>query len=242
MRIFAIIAAALLASLAIAATATAAPLQTAGYDDYGNFICEDYDFDGYDDETEDWCGSEDENDGGYEDGDGSDDYQTSPGDIPPVEPPAEPLPEPDPTIWWPKPPKGAVAKLRANGRTARAPRSAPAPVKAMIRAANSLTRKPYKWGGGHGRWKDSGYDCSGSVSYVLRAGGLLSFPMVSGGLAKWGKSGKGRWIQIYANKGHVFMVIAGLRFDTSGWGERGPRWRTEQRGTRGFKLRHPAGL
>lgn len=170
------------------------------------------------------------------------DYQTSPGDTPPAdwEQPAEP--EPDPTKYWPAPPRGAVAKLRANGRTAVAPKSAPPPVKAMIKAANSLTRKPYKWGGGHGRWNDRGYDCSGAVSYVLRAGGLLSYPMVSGTLAKWGKKGKGRWIQIYANKGHVFMVVAGLRFDTSGFGERGPRWRTEPRGTRGFRLRHPAGL
>lgn len=112
----------------------------------------------------------------------------------------------------------------------------------MIRAANSLTRKPYKWGGGHGAWKSSGYDCSGATSYVLRAGGLLGWPMVSGQLAKWGKHGKGRWVQVYAHKNHVFIVIAGLRFDTSGAGERGPRWRTEPRGIQGFKLRHPAGL
>lgn len=237
MRFLSIVVSALLACLAFAAVASAAPVAAASHDRYD---CEDYDWDGYDDYTDEWCGYGDEP--GYDDGDGSDDYQTSPGDIAPPAPPAEPLPEPDPTIWWPKPPKGAVAKLRANGRTARAPKSAPAPVRKMIRAANSITRKPYKWGGGHGKWNDRGYDCSGAVSYVLRAGGLLTYPMVSGGLAKWGKSGKGRWIQIYANKGHVFMVIAGLRFDTSGYGERGPRWRTEQRGTRGFKLRHPAGL
>lgn len=170
-----------------------------------------------------------------------DDFYTSPGDTPPEEwvPPADPS---EPTTIWPAPPRGAVAKLRANGRTAVAPKSAPAPVKRMIKAANSLTRKPYKWGGGHTAWKSSGYDCSGAVSFVLNAGGLLDVPMVSGGLAKWGKSGKGRWVQVYAHKNHVFMVIAGLRFDTSGMGERGPRWRTEARGTKGFRLRHPAGL
>ena len=112
----------------------------------------------------------------------------------------------------------------------------------MIKAANSLTRKPYKWGCGHGKWRDRGYDCSGATSFVLRAGGQLSWPMVSGGLAKWGITGRGRWIQIYANRGHVFMVIAGLRFDTSGYGESGPRWRIEPRGVKGFRLRHPAGL
>lgn len=185
-----------------------------------------------------WDETECEDPAQSEDGD----YQTSPGDTPPEdwEQPVEP--EPDPTKYWPAPPRGAVAKLRANGRTAVAPKSAPPPVKAMIKAANSLTRKPYKWGGGHAKWYDRGYDCSGATSFVLRAGGLVTYPMVSGTLAKWGKKGKGRWIQIYANKGHVFMVVAGLRFDTSGMGERGPRWRTEPRGTKGFRLRHPAGL
>lgn len=170
-----------------------------------------------------------------------DDYYTSPGDTPPEEwaPPAEPE---EPTDMWPAPPRGAVAKLRANGRTAVAPKSAPPAVKKMIRAANALTRKPYKWGGGHSAWKSRGYDCSGATSYVLRAGRLLNLPMVSGQLAKWGKQGKGRWVQVYAHKNHVFMVIAGLRFDTSGVGERGPRWRIEERGIKGFKLRHPAGL
>lgn len=171
------------------------------------------------------------------------DYWTSPGDVPPGDdwdPPVEP--EPDPTKYWPAPPRGAVAKLRANGRTAVVPKSAPRSVKRMIKAANSLTKKPYKWGGGHSSWKSRGYDCSGATSYVLRAAGLVSWPMVSGSLAKWGKRGKGRWVQIYANKGHVFIVIAGLRFDTSGLGERGPRWRTEPRSTRGFRLRHPARL
>ncbi|MGH2906996.1 MAG: hypothetical protein ACRDKI_09565 [Solirubrobacterales bacterium] len=160
----------------------------------------------------------------------------------PEEPTAPTGPTEPPVTYWPAPPRGAVAKLRANGRTAVAPKSAPPPVKKMIKAANSITRKPYKWGGGHGTWHDRGYDCSGSVSYVLHSTGLLDWSLVSGDLAKWGLKGQGRWVQIYANSGHVFMVIAGLRFDTSGAGESGPRWRVEPRFTKSFKLRHPAGL
>ena len=137
--------------------------------------------------------------------------------------------------------KGREARLGSNG-VAYAPSKAPIAVKRAIWAANQLRKKPYKWGGGHGKWADSGYDCSGSVSYVLHAAGLLGAPQVSGTLARYGKSGKGKWITIYANNGHVFMVIAGLRFDTSGPGERGPRWRPYRRSTRGFAVRHPAGL
>lgn len=147
-----------------------------------------------------------------------------------------------PGDWtWPAPPKGKYAKIRDNGRTAVAPKSAPRKVKLMVRAANSLTKKPYIWGGGHSRWHDKGYDCSGAVSFVLRAGGFVSWPMVSGQLARWGSNGAGRWVRIYANSEHVFMVIAGLRFDTTPWfpGEKGPRWRTTVRGTKGFALRHP---
>ena len=139
--------------------------------------------------------------------------------------------------------KGRRAALGSNG-LAYAPSKAPRAVKLAIWAANQLRRKPYKWGGGHGRWKDSGYDCSGSVSYVLHAAGLLNGSLTSGGFMRWGKPGLGKWITIYANKGHVFMVIAGLRFDTSplGAGERGPRWRGFGRRDGGFKKRHPAGF
>ena len=139
--------------------------------------------------------------------------------------------------------KGRVAKLGTNG-AAYAPSKAPASVKRVIWAANQLRRKPYKWGGGHGRWKDAGYDCSGAVSYALHAAGLLGAPQTSGTLTRYGKSGAGRWISIYANKGHVFMVVAGMRFDTSpyGSGARGPRWRITARPAGGFKVRHPAGL
>jgi cell wall-associated NlpC family hydrolase len=139
--------------------------------------------------------------------------------------------------------KGSQARLGSNG-AAYAPSKAPTSVKRAIWAANQLKRKPYKWGGGHGGWKDSGYDCSGSTSYVLHAAGLLGSPMVSGNFARYGKSGVGRWISIYANNGHVFMVIAGMRFDTSpyGAGGKGPRWRVSARPAGGFKVRHPAGL
>ncbi len=157
-------------------------------------------------------------------------------------PPPEPPPVGD--AVWPAPPGGKYAKLRANGRTAVAPKRAPKAVKRMIRAANSLTKKPYVWGGGHRRWRDRGYDCSGATSFVLRAGGHAFWPMVSGTLARWGVNGPGRWVQVYAHRTHVFMVIAGLRFDTSAWGsgERGPRWRQTVRPTWGFKLRHPRKL
>ncbi|MFT4049229.1 MAG: hypothetical protein QM648_05245 [Solirubrobacterales bacterium] len=181
------------------------------------------------DTGDDWSGGDDWGDwGGDDSGDSSDGNPVTP-----------------PVVQWPAPPKGAYAKLRSNKRTAVAPKAAPKPIKAMIRAANSITKKPYKWGGGHGRWYDSGYDCSGSVSFVLRAGGYLNSPLVSGDLAKWGRKGAGNWVRIYANKSHVFMVIAGLRFDTSSYGAgggSGPRWRATVRPTKGFRLRHPAGL
>lgn len=142
---------------------------------------------------------------------------------------------------WPAPKGGKYGVIRANGRTAYAPKNAPAAVKRMFRAANSLTKKPYVWGGGHQSWYSRGYDCSGATSFVLRAGGFVSWPMVSGTLANWGSRGAGRWVQIYANREHVFMVIAGVRFDTTAWfpGEKGPRWRSTVRGTKGFTLRHP---
>jgi len=139
--------------------------------------------------------------------------------------------------------KGRLAALGSNG-VAYAPSKAPRSVKLAIWAANQLRNKPYRWGGGHGRWKDSGYDCSGSVSYALHAAGLLGRPLTSGGFTRYGKPGTGRWISIYANDGHIFMVVAGLRFDTSamGAGEKGPRWRPFGRRAGGFKVRHPAGL
>jgi hypothetical protein len=136
---------------------------------------------------------------------------------------------------------GPVARLDSHGM-AHPPASAPISVQAAIWAGNQLQRKPYKWGGGHGNWKDRGYDCSGTVSYVLHAGGLLQSPLVSGAFARWGKSGRGRWITIAANSGHAYVYLAGLRLDTSGSGGKGPRWRLEPRSNRGFRIRHPRGL
>jgi hypothetical protein len=139
--------------------------------------------------------------------------------------------------------KGSQARLGSSG-VAYAPSKAPAAVKRAIWAANQLRKKPYKWGGGHGGWKDAGYDCSGSVSYALHAAGLLTSSQVAATFARYGKAGAGRWISIYANSGHVFMVIAGMRYDTSpyGSGARGPRWRLTARPAGGFKVRHPAGF
>ena len=108
---------------------------------------------------------------------------------------------------------GTRAVLK-NG-LAYAPSQAPAEVKAVIWAANQIRHKPYKWGGGHGSWKDTGYDCSGSVSYALHGGGLLSYPLDSRGFMRYGEGGGGAWVSIYANNGHAYAVIAGLRFDTS---------------------------
>jgi peptidoglycan hydrolase-like protein with peptidoglycan-binding domain len=134
------------------------------------------------------------------------------------------------------------ATLSSDGRTAIAPDSAPQAVKDAIAAANEITNKPYKYGGGHGSWEDSGYDCSGSVSYALHGGGLLNKPLDSTGFESWGQAGKGQWITVFANSGHAWAIIAGLRFDTSGAGEEGPRWRPEARSSSGYTIRHPAGL
>jgi cell wall-associated NlpC family hydrolase len=142
----------------------------------------------------------------------------------------------------PPPPPIATAALAPDARTALTPLGAPAQVQAAVAAANRITRKPYRWGGGHGRWKDKGYDCSGSVSYVLHAAGLLDAARDSSGFMSYGNRGSGRWMTIYANGGHAYMVIAGLRFDTSGRGEDGPRWRLEPRSGRGFVKRHVVGL
>jgi cell wall-associated NlpC family hydrolase len=126
---------------------------------------------------------------------------------------------------------------------ARAPGNAPEAVRAVIAGGNAIADFPYIWGGGHGSFEDSGYDCSGSVSYALAAGGLLDRPLASGPLMDYGEPGRGKWITIYSNPGHVFMVVAGLRFDTSGrGGPRGSRWQAAPRSFKGFVARHPPGL
>jgi hypothetical protein len=123
-----------------------------------------------------------------------------------------------------------------------APPDAPPAVVRAIRAGNKLQDKPYRYGGGHRSFVDTAYDCSGTVSFALHGGGLLKAPLASGGLMTWGRAHRGRWITVYANAGHAYMVIAGLRLDTSGTGGSGPRWQTLQRDPAGFVPRHPKGL
>jgi hypothetical protein len=128
--------------------------------------------------------------------------------------------------------------------SALAPAGAPPAVQAAINAGNEIRTKPYRWGGGHRTFYDTGYDCSGAVSYVLHAAGFLNSPMTSGGLAtSWGVPGKGWWITVFANAGHTYMKVAGLRFDTSGAGDNfkqgsGPRWRAKKRKPRGYSIKH----
>jgi cell wall-associated NlpC family hydrolase len=139
------------------------------------------------------------------------------------------------------------AKIRKDG-TAVAPADAPSQIQTAIAAANAIHTLPYRWGGGHRTFFDSGYDCSGAVSYVLHAAGLLASPMTSGGLASgWGVPGKGRWITVYGNASHAYMVIAGKRFDTSTGGDRwnqgsGPRWRKKKRKPLGFTGKYYPGF
>ena len=115
-------------------------------------------------------------------------------------------------------------------------------VKRVILAGNQIAKFPYKWGGGHGAWRDTGYDCSGSVSFALAGAGLLRSPLTSGGFLGYGSPGPGEWITIYTNPGHIFMLVAGLRFDTSGQGRAGTRWQEAPRTTAGFAVRHIPGL
>jgi len=122
------------------------------------------------------------------------------------------------------------------------PLEAPEAVLKIIEAGNAIARTPYKWGGGHGKWLDTGYDCSGSVSFALAAAGLLDGPLASGPLMSWGEPGRGKWVTIYANAGHVYLEVAGIRFDTSGARQTGSRWQNELRGNGGFVARHPPGL
>ncbi len=136
---------------------------------------------------------------------------------------------------------GPRARVLPDG-TAIAPENAPEPVKRVIQAANAIAKLPYKWGGGHGAWRDNGYDCSGSVSFALAGAGLLDAPQTSGGFMTYGAPGVGEWITIYANGGHMFMVVAGLRFDTSGQGRAGTRWQADIPSASGYAVRRPPGL
>jgi hypothetical protein len=139
------------------------------------------------------------------------------------------------------PRKGARAYIDEDGRAV-LPEGAPRRVALVVAAANEIATKPYKWGGGHGPWKDSGYDCSGSVSFALAGAKLLDSPLNSSGFLEYGDAGEGEWITIHTNPGHMFMTVAGLRFDTSGQDRAGTRWQRDPRPTTGLKQRHPPGL
>lgn len=160
----------------------------------------------------------------------------------------------EPVVSWggsqpeqlpPPRPRRMRAKILANGK-ALVPDGAPPAVQAVIRAGNKIVGRPYSYGGGHGSFNSSGYDCSGSVSYALHGGRFISAPMASGDLSSWGRSGKGRWITVFANGGHAFMNVAGIRLDTSSAGDpggsKGPRWRPVLPSTEGYVSRHPRGL
>jgi cell wall-associated NlpC family hydrolase len=129
-----------------------------------------------------------------------------------------------------------------TGGMVKPPGGAPAAVAQVIAAGNAIATLPYIWGGGHGSFQASGYDCSGSVSYALAAAGLLSSPLDSTGFESWGDAGPGRWITVYANAGHAFMVVAGWRFDTVALASGGTRWSQSMASSAGFVVRHPPGL
>jgi hypothetical protein len=147
--------------------------------------------------------------------------------------------------FQPPPPPPKKAKI-VRGK-AIAPRGAPRKVRQIIKAGNRIIGKPYKWGGGHASFSrlDSGYDCSGSVSYALRGARLIRSPMASGGLMSWGRRGTGKWVTVYAHGGHAYMVVAGLRLDTSmrdNPRRTGPQWSKRLRKSSRFRARHPRGL
>jgi cell wall-associated NlpC family hydrolase len=134
---------------------------------------------------------------------------------------------------------GKKGKIK-NG-LAYAPSLAPAAVKRAIWAANKIRHKPYIYGGGHQSFIARGYDCSGTVSYALHGAKFIRTPLDSSSFMDWQLAGRGKWITVYTNPGHAWMKIAGLRLDTSGPGQSGPRWRTVQRSSTGFQARHPLG-
>jgi peptidoglycan hydrolase CwlO-like protein len=137
----------------------------------------------------------------------------------------------------------ARAGIQTNaGGTAQPPPGAPAAVGLVMAAGNAIAGLPYLYGGGHAGFKDTAYDCSGSISYALAAAGLVQSPMASGPFMSWGEPGPGKWITVYANPGHAFMVVAGWRFDTSALSGGGTRWTRDSRNVGGFVARHPPGL
>ncbi|UTI63357.1 peptidoglycan-binding protein [Paraconexibacter antarcticus] len=138
--------------------------------------------------------------------------------------------------------RGITATVGSDG-LAIAPADAPDVVKRMIAAGNKIAKTPYIYGGGHANFpNDRGYDCSGSMSYVLWGGDLLENPLVSSDFPSWGDPGPGQWVTLYGNTGHAYMVVAGLRFDTSGVDKDGSRWHASSRSTSGYGVSHPPGL
>ncbi len=146
-----------------------------------------------------------------------------------------------PATWSALGHPGVTKVLKRRRGATRSTGGLPIVVRRVIAAANRIAHKPYRYGGGHGSFLDTGYDCSGSVSYALHGGGLLSAPQDSGQLMSYGAAGPGRYITIYSQPGHVYMVVHGRRFDTSGQ-DAGSRWQWDMRASSGYTVRHPPGL
>jgi peptidoglycan hydrolase-like protein with peptidoglycan-binding domain len=158
--------------------------------------------------------------------------------LPPPAQPAQPAPDPNPPATAP----GDKATITSDGMAV-APASAPQAVKDIIAAGNKIAKLPYRYGGGHNEsFQDTAYDCSGSVSYALHGANLISSPLPSGDLESWGQGGKGSWVTVYANAGHAWMTVAGLRYDTSGRSDGGSRWQSDMRDTGDYVARHPNNL
>jgi hypothetical protein len=162
----------------------------------------------------------------------------------PPPPPPPPPPDPSTAVLGLQPTIAGVQAVLLPDGTAAAPTGAPPQVQAAVWAANTIQRHPYRYGGGHASFLDRGYDCSGTVSFALNAAGLLRRPRDSSGFMRYGLRGPGKWFTIYTNPGHAYVVIAGLRLDTSSAGAgggKGPRWRATGRPTTGYRVRHPRG-
>ncbi|MBV8956303.1 MAG: hypothetical protein JO179_19355 [Solirubrobacterales bacterium] len=168
-----------------------------------------------------------------------------------VGPASGPLPQPvsDAEIRRELAASGLAARSNQATLTPRglaiSPVGAPTAVQQVIQAGNEIAHLPYIWGGGHARFVDTGYDCSGSLSFVFAAAGLLGVTMTSGELMSWGEPGPGKWITVFANQGHTFMYVAGMRFDTVALAETGTRWSNrpaDESNLSSFAVRHPPGL
>jgi hypothetical protein len=211
-----------------------------GYDDGSDSGCDSEDVACLDDTT---CNPSDDSCDSYDcnvtEDDSCDD--SAPTDALPT--PAAPAGEgaQSPFVPIPSPALPTLLHLHSDGKVWASPKL-PHVVREVVAAANRIAKKPYRYGGGHGTFSDTAYDCSGSVSYALHGGGLLNATLTSGMLERWGRKGKGRWITVYANAGHTFMVVAGMRYDTGARPGSGTRWNPWQRPARGFVVRHPAGL